>query len=353
MAQVQRRPELSRLNVLFCLMVVFIHVASHPVSALDKLSWQYALVLIPQRLAFVSVPGFFLVSGVKLTLPRRTPQTLTAYWTGRAKNILLPYLLAALVYYGVFVFLLHWFPFSWKDFGVYLVQGGLSAQFYFLIALFQFILLAPLFQWLARRWSPVFLLPMALGITWLSSMYFNSILQLFVPGAAFRYADRVFTSYLVYYLAGCCIGQHYHRFLALLEENRGLITATTLFFGAADGIISLLASSGRRSAPYLEFIHTLYILSAILCLYGWAARRTSPLPRLAVEIDRSSFLIYLYHCLVIVLFNGCMARLGVTKVSVLFLLRLAVVYVVTILGSILWRQVTTRVKKMKYGGIPA
>lgn len=68
-----RRPELSRLNVLFCLLVVFIHVASHPVSTLDPLSWQYALVLIPQRLAFVSVPGFFLLSGLKLTLPRTSP----------------------------------------------------------------------------------------------------------------------------------------------------------------------------------------------------------------------------------------------------------------------------------------
>ena len=49
---------------------------------------------------------------------------------------------------------------------------------------------------------PPVLLPLALGITWLSSMYFNAVLQLAVPNAAFPYGDRVFTSYLVYYLAG-------------------------------------------------------------------------------------------------------------------------------------------------------
>ena len=42
------------------------------------------------------------------------------------------------------------------------------------------------------------LLPFALGLTWVSSMYFNAVLQLFVPGAAFPYGDLVFTTYLIY-----------------------------------------------------------------------------------------------------------------------------------------------------------
>lgn len=349
MAQTPRRAELSRLNVLFCLLVVFIHTASHPVSALDRLSWQYALVMIPQRLSFVAVPGFFLLSGVKLTLPRKHPQPLSAYWMGRTKNILLPYLLAALVYYLTFVYGLRWFPFSLSNFLGYVIRGDLSSPFYFLITLFQFILLAPLFRWLSERWSPCVLLPFALGVTWLSSMYLNSILQLFVPEASFRYADRVFTSYLVYYLAGCCIGRHYDRFLALLEENRGLITGLFFFFACADGGISLMAFSGRRSAPYLEFVHTLYILSAILFFYGAAVRRTSPLPRWAADIDRASYLIYLYHCLVITLFNNFTARLGLSRVSVLFVLRIFTAYSITIAACILWqrlvRQLKTNIKK--------
>lgn len=340
MTQSDRRAELSRLNVLFCLLVVFIHVASHPVSTLDKLSWQYALVLCAQRLAFVSVPGFFLLSGVKLTLPRKRPWSPLPYWRGRAKHILLPYLAAALVYYLYFVHL-GWFTFSLGDLLGYILRGDLSGQFYFLIALCQFILLAPLFRWLVRRWSPVLLLPFALGITWMSSLYFNSILQLFAPQASFAYSDRVFTSYLVYYLAGCCIGQNYGRFQTLLEENRGLIGALFLFFACADGGISVLAFSGRRSAPYLELVHTLYICSAILFFYGLALRRTAPLPRLARDVDRASYLIYLYHCLTIAVFNNYAAQAGITKVSLLFLLRILVVYSVTIGGCLLWQRLTT------------
>ena len=337
----RRLEELSILNVLFCMLVVLIHVLSHAVGALDRTGWQYALVLIPQRLAFVSVPGFFFLSGLKLPLPRGEAPGLTAYYLGRVKRLLLPYLLAAAVYYLYFV-RIGWYSFSPAQFLRETALGTLSAQFYFLVALMQFILLAPLFRRLARRYAPVVLLPLALGITWLSSMYFNAVLQLAVPDAAFPYGDRIFTSYLVYYLAGCCAGQHYPRLLALLEENRPLLTASALFFGGADGVISVLAFSGRRSAPYLELIHTLYILSAILVLLDWARRHTAlmsgsrgPLLR---ATDRASYLIYLYHCLVITLFNYHMPALVGDRVSVLLPLRILVVYPVTIAGCILWQR---------------
>ena len=98
MASTQRKEELSALNVVFCLLVVFIHVASHPVSVLDKMSWSYALILMAQRLAFVSVPGFFLLSGVKLTLPREKQQSLSSYYRGRAEHLLYPYVITSLIY---------------------------------------------------------------------------------------------------------------------------------------------------------------------------------------------------------------------------------------------------------------
>lgn len=344
----RRLEELSILNVLFCMLVVLIHVLSHAVSALDRTGWQYALVLIPQRLAFVSVPGFFFLSGLKLTLPRETEPSLGAYYLGRLKKLFFPYLLAAVIYYLTFI-RLGWYTFSPAQLVRETALGTLSAQFYFLIALMQFILLAPLFRYLARRYAPALLLPLALGITWLSSMYFNSVLQLFDPSAAFPYGDRIFTSYLVYYLAGCCAGQNYPRCLALLAENRSLIAASALFWGAADAAVSLLAFSGRRAAPFLELIHTLYILSAILFLLDWAERHKELLSggrgRLLRAADQASYLIYLYHCLVITLFNYYAPRLAGERTSVLLLLRAAVVYPVSIAGCILWQRLWAEIKK--------
>lgn len=345
MAPTSRKPELSRLNVLFCLLVVYIHVAAHPVSTLDRSGLIYAVILVSQRLSFVSVPGFFLLSGLKLTLPRTTPVPLGRYYLGRAKALLLPYLWAALAYYLVFVFGLGWFPFSWKDFGGYLVRGDLSAQFYFLIALFQFTALTPLFRWLSRRWSPLLLIPFSLGIMWLSSIYFNDALRIVLPEANFPYSDRIFTSYLAYYMAGCCIGHNYSRFKALLRENRGLIWALFGLFALSDGWLSVLAFSGRRYVPFLEYVHTLYIFSAILFLFDLCTHRNAPLSRLWAAIDRVSFDIYLWHCLVITLFNSFAPRLGLDRVGEQFVVRFALAYGVTIGGCLLWRKLLNGIKK--------
>lgn len=348
MAKSLRREELSILNVLFCLLVVLIHVLSHPVVNLDKMSWQYGLVFFVQRLSFVSVPGFFFLSGVKLTLPRSGHRTLRSYWLGRVKSILLPYLLAAAVYYLFFV-VIGWYTF---DAGFFLKEtalGTLSAPFYFVIALFQFILLAPVFQYLARRFSPVFMLPLAVLVTQLSSMYLGSILQLVRPDISFPYANRVFTSYLIYYLAGCFAGQYYDRFLALLKENRPLLTGCALLFGAADGILSVLHSSGRQNIPYLELVHILYIFSAIPALYSWAAQ-AKPLGQgrwaeLFRRIDRASYLIYLYHSLIITVFNNAAPRLGITSTGVQLVLRAVTVYTVIISGCILWQMLWGALRK--------
>ena len=64
----KRREELTALNLLFCFMVLWSHCSGHPITVLDHSSWQYGLMISLQRLSFVSVSGFFFLSGVKLTL---------------------------------------------------------------------------------------------------------------------------------------------------------------------------------------------------------------------------------------------------------------------------------------------
>lgn len=344
MAKAARRPELSRLNILFCLMVIWIHVASHAVSNLDPAGWQFALVFIPQRLAFVSVPAFFFLSGLKLTLFSARHSNLKKYWLGRIRTILLPYILAVAVYY-LYFWTHHYFPFSLLDFGGYLIRGDLSSHFYFVVTLVQFTVLTPLFLWLSKRFHPAILLPFALGLTWLSSLYLQSILSTAVPGVTFAYGDRVFLSYLVYYLAGCCAGQAYPKFLELLENNAPLITALAVFFALWDGVASWLGFSGRRDVPYMELVHTLYILSAILLLFLLVSRDRSPLSRLGAAVDRGSYLIYLYHCLAVVIFNDQMARLGIPSVGVQLVLRILVVYPVSLGGVLLWQLLVGKVRR--------
>lgn len=345
MATKKRLPELSWLNIAFCATVVWIHVLSFPVAHLAQDSWQYALVYSVQQVSFVAVYGFFFLSGLKLALPQGSASSPAALWAKRGKTLLLPYVLAAAVYYTWFTVIRHYFPPSLPDFLGYLVRGDLSAPFYFLVALIQFILLAPLLLRLVDRFSPILTIPAAIFISLLSSMYLNDILQIFAPEASFPYSDRLFTTYLVYYLAGCCAGRRYSEFLHMLEENKTLITFTTVICGTVKILLCWHSVTAQRAVPFYPITSMLFHLSAILTCFHIAVRLPQTLPRWLAKIDRASFLIYLYHSLVLLGIDGVLHRLGVTKVSVVFAARALFTFIAAPLACIIWQELWTRGKR--------
>ena len=94
----------------------------------------------------------------------------------------------------------------------------------------------------------------------------------------------------------------------------------------------------------MEPIHQLYLMSAILACF-WAATRLPPaLPGWLAKVDGASFLIYLYHCLAIFLFDYLAGRLGVHRVSALFFPRLVVVYGAVPLLCVAWQQCSAAVR---------
>lgn len=341
----KRRSELSWLNLLFCAMVLWSHASSHALTYLNHGSWQYALAFSLQRVCFISVYGFFFLSGVKLTISPRKPRLLS-FWGKRLKTILLPYCLAVAVYYFYFCEIVHYYTPSLSGYLGYVVKGNLSAQFYFVVALAQFILLAPLMRWLAERWSPVLTLPLAMMVSLLSIMYFNDILNVFWPGAWFGYSDRIFPSYLVYYLAGCCAGTKYEEFLNMLERNKGLILTGSLCVIAFDLVLCWFGYARQRPIPFAVPVSMLHYLSATLLCFLIAVRLPKTMPRWLAAVDRASFLIYLYHVLVLVMFDVVLYYLGVTNVLIYFILRASCVYTVTPLLSVLWQRLWAAVKQM-------
>lgn len=336
-----RRAELSAINVLFCLMIVYFHVASQSLADLDPMYPPFAAVLVLQRLASIAVPGFFFLSGLKMTLspPRKT---VSAYYLDRAKRLLGPYLLAAAVYYPVLVGL-GWYTFSLPQFFQMVLLGSLSAQFYFIVALAQFTLLAPLFRRLTERYSAVILLPPALMITQISGPFFTSLAQRFPDSFLPSCTGLVCTNFLFYYLAGCFAGANYESFLALVKKNQPLLLPLALLSACAAQIACVLHYSGRTSIPYLNSLNLLYYISGVLALFtlpvripggavGWLVKR----------VDRASYLIYLYHCLVIVLFNLRAAGWGLTSNSAQLFGRALVTYGLTVGGCVAWQELWRR-----------
>ena len=53
-----------------------------------------------------------------------------------------------------------------------------------------------------------------------------------IPGYYYRWSDRTFTTYLVYYLAGCYIGLYYDRFTAWVKKHPAPIL---IFFSLSAG----------------------------------------------------------------------------------------------------------------------
>lgn len=346
-----RKSELSWLNLMFCAMVLWSHSSSYALTHLDHSHWPYALAFSLQRVCFVSVYGFFFLSGLKLTLSQTQPPLLS-FWKKRAKTILLPYCLAVAVYYVYLCEIKHWYTPSLSGYLGCLVRGDLSAQFYFVVVLFQFILLTPLMRWLAER-PPALLLPAAVLITLLSSIYFNDILNVFVPGAWFPYSDRIFSSYLIYYLAGCCAGRRYKEFLTTLEQNRGLVAGGAGCIIAFDLVLCWFGYARHRALPFAALPAMLHYLSATLLCFLIALRLPKRMPGWLAEVDKVSFLIYLYHVLALLLIDEVLNYFGITKVSVHFILRASFVYLATPLAGILWQHLWRTMRGRLFPAGPA
>ena len=345
MASSSRKTELQWLNLAFCAMVLGSHCSAHPITHLQNDSWQFALVYLLQRLSFVSVYGFFLLSGIKLTLPRQDRPTVLQYYRRRIRTIFLPYLIAVIIYYCCFSLFLGAPMPSLEEFVATLLSGTLSSPFYFITALAQFILLMPLLRYLAEHNSPVFVLPLALGISWCSELYFEQFLQLFDPSIVFPYADRVFPTYLFYYLAGCYIGQRYQAFISLLKRNRSFLIGTFLFFAVSELILSYRSKVLHLWSPVWPIAHFLYLLAAISFCFLVAASIDRPLPKWLSCVERASFLVYLYHALAITLLDAALVGTPFHSVGFLYAIRLAVVYLVVPLICITWQQLYSFAKR--------
>lgn len=342
----RRKPELSWLNVIFCLLVVWIHVLSRTIADADPLSLPYGLTLAAQRLSFVSVPGFFLLSGLKLCL--RPPEKLLPYYGHRARKILLPYAVAVTIYYLYFV-RIGWVTPSPGGYVQALLTGNISAQFYFVVSLALLILLTPLFLRWTGRYDALVMLPVALAVSWILGYRMGDLLEMagLSDGAPGLLPVKAMLTHLVMYGLGCYIGRNYEDFRALLQRNRAPVLLACAVFTLADGVLSWLHFSGRVHVGILTEFHLGYLLSGLMALF-LLAWRLGPLPKPAAVLDRLSYPVYLYHCLVITFFND---RIGprFRDLGLQLGLRTVFTYGVTIFGYLLlqslWGRIIKNLKK--------
>ncbi len=327
----KRRDEISLLNVFLCVLVIWIHVSSGAVSGVDRGAWQGFLVYVPWRLAAFVVQGFLFLGGLRLFLHYNGKRDYGRYYLGRAKRILAPYILWNVIFYLWFI-AIGYFGFSIKALGVYILNGTLVSPFYFVVTITQFYLLTPLWDRMCERVHPAVGLTFSLMVMELFYRYLPTMLGQAFPGFEFAYNDRVFTTYLFYWAAGCFAGRYYDKFLDIVRTSGGLLGVMFLLCAGADAGLGYLQFRGGVWFPYLEELHILYCMSAIGFSYYLALRLTEGRrleSRLFQLADRSSYLIFLSHCFTLQIVNAGLRFLGISSLSMSYLARIVGVYGIT------------------------
>ena len=300
--------------------------------------------MIPWRLSAFVVQGFFFLSGVKLVLGAKEPFDTKGFYLRRVKTVVLPYVGWVLVYYCWFVY--HgYFPFSWVDLGKHLILGNLVSPFYFVVTIVQFYLLAPVFLKVVKKLSPAALLGGSLAIMVFCWKKLPWMLEVAGLCEGFRYNDRVFTTYLFYFVLGCVAGRHYESFCAWLKKRRVTLILVFLVLAAGDVWIyaRLLCVVGGFFA---DLFHMAYCVGAILAVQTlglWMAERG--MSRMLAAMDRVTYPVFLFHSLVIFWLNDKMSAFGLWDLAARFVLRLAVVYPAAFGLCMDWQALCRRIRQ--------
>lgn len=315
-----KKNEISFLNVLFCLIVIFIHICSEPVLSLAHGTFAHAVTFTLWKLSGFVVQGFVLLGGAKMFLSKKEESYLS-YITARASRIILPYIAAVLVYYLYFVWR-NYFGFDVVELAGYILKGDLAAQFYFVIIIVQFYLLKHLWEFFVKKVPALLGILVSLGITVFGVLFFSRVF-----GA---YNDRVFTSYLIYWVLGCYIGKNYERFTTLLKKYKWYAVGLYVIVAALE-----VASAyfGALSFYAQEALHIAYCITAIMFTFAIAGVCADKFMRIKLfkTINASSYYIYLWHVLIIFMANGVMDKLGIASVGTRFLLRALAAYLLSVL----------------------
>lgn len=333
------RNEIDGMNVLCCLLVVFIHLCSAPLNRLQLSSMQYLTVFVPWRIASFAMQGFLFLSALKLTLKyQRTPFHYGTFLLRRLTTVYLPYLIWTVLYYLMFV-AVGYFPFSLKDLAVYLLSGSVSAPFYFIIVLLQFDLLFPLLRRLARRIHPMLLCCGALALNLIFVRFQGSLFP------DFRWFDRTITTYLIYPVMGCAAGASYAQFREKMHKRGMLLLVLATLCGAVDCSWTYAETIGFYHFSHLEVTHMLYCIMAILAVFA-AMRYIAPAMAdfpLCAQINGASYHIFLSHCMVLFLAGKVLQMRGLSlRTGPYFVFTAIVTYSIPLAGSVLYQYIKRR-----------
>ena len=319
--------EISYYEVFLCLLVILIHVMSECISGYITGTFLSAASFFVSRAATFVVPAFIMSSGIKLFRKHKDRRfDYLPFIKTRLTKIYLPFLFWVAAYYLYFVFRLRYFPFSIKDMASYLLLGNIASPFYFVIIIMQLYITFPLWLRLLKRIPPLPAILAAMLVTVLSQYLLRD----------FTHSDKVFTSYLVYWITGGAIGLNYERFTASAKRLRVPLVALGACFTVLYAGMAYAEFMGLYGSFFTEVIKLLFSIFASLMYLAIMPRGESAVIQ---KLAAVTYYVYLIHSLIIFEVNHDMTVLGITSISQRLVIRAAVVYTLSFALCLAWRKI--------------
>ncbi len=341
----RRKQELSVLNVLFCLMVIMIHILSYPVTGYEPGSLKYNFFILPWRMITFVVQGFIFLAGVKLFLTKKDEVSYGLYLKKRFKAILLPYVFCS-VFYCIFYIFNYKYTITLDYYLTHLISGNLCAHFYFVPLLVQFDLLLPLWKRIVNKYSPLLVIPVFFIASTYFEIHMQSIVNIILKDSVNIFNDRLFTTYMSYWIIGCYAGKYYDEFCSILKKNFRFICMVFGIMFALCVSASIAVYNGIAAIPNYSTILYLYFICAIIFLFAVSLKLpeniTDRIP-LFKFIDSQSYDIYLWHMLVLLTADIFVRELGLVMQSLAFMFRVSFVYIFTVLFVMILKKLREKI----------
>lgn len=313
--------ELDRLNVLLCLIVVFIHAFGGVAVRLDQNSFIHMLSASALRNCAFVVQGFIFLSALKYSMAAdRGKFRYGAFLIKRIRRVLLPYIICVTVYYICFCSLDYFEDgFSMPVLLRYIYDGTLSAHFYFVIAIMQFYLLMPLWIGAVRRLpAPVIVL---------SGIIIYCIWVIRFAGKT-EFFDRIFLSYIAFWMAGLAAGKNYDKFTNTIRKKISVIVFAFILLAIIDGSVFYIMKDTLLMAYCFEIIHMLYAFSAILFAIAICMFSDKKPSFLTGAVNGLSYEIYLWHCLVLTYIDRFIDNISLAFIRDVVAVRVGGIYII-------------------------
>ena len=229
------------------------------------------------------------------------------------------------------VYAFHIYDFNPVSLIKYILNGDLSAQFYFVVLIMQFYLIMPMWILISKYKSKVFH-----AIIMVIAILCSIGCRIAAPA---EYIHKVFPSYLVFWVLGMYAGMYYNQFMRLLSKYRLVIYAGWLVFAVIHCVTSYMEYGGVISNVLSPAIVIIFCLFSTFGFYQYAYGLTESLESRGkgffISISGASYNIYLVHCLIITSTLEILNNLKISDILTRFVITTVITYLLSIIFCVI------------------